>query len=205
MIVMDKKPTQRRLNAQERRTSILDAATSQFAERGYAGASTHQIAAAAGISQAYVVQTFGSKQQLFIEVLERVVGDIIAQFRIANDQLPKDCSSEDRVDALGGAFTALVADNHKLMSMLHAFILGYDPVIGPAGRRAFVEVYQFIRAETGLPVQDAVNFLARGMLISVLLGLRLPDHLGDDSSGDELMTEAFGDMIAVFRGDAKAD
>ncbi|MEO6957590.1 MAG: TetR/AcrR family transcriptional regulator [Antricoccus sp.] len=201
---MDKTPPRRRLSAHERRSSILDAATSQFAERGYAGASTHQIAAAAGISQAYVVQTFGSKQQLFIEVLERVVDDIIAQFRIANDQLPKDCSTEDRVDALGGAFTALVADNHKLMSMLHAFILGYDPVIGPAGRRAFLKVYRFIREGAGLPAEDAMNFLARGMLISVLLGLRLPQHLGDDAAGDELMTEAFGDMIVVFKDDPKA-
>lgn len=51
---------------------------------------------------------------------------------------------------------------------------------------------------------DAMNFLARGMLISVLLGLRLPDHLGDDAVGDELMNEAFGDMIAVFRDGTKA-
>lgn len=204
MAVMDKKRPRRRLEAQERRNSILDAATSQFAERGYAGASTHQIAAAAGISQAYVVQTFGSKQQLFIDVAERVADDIVAQFRMANDQLPHNCDPEQRVEALGDAFTELVSDNDKLMSMLHTFILGYDPAIGPAGRRTFLRVYRFIRDEAGLPAPDAMNFLARGMLISVLLGLRLPQHLGDDAAGDELMTEAFGDMIAVFKDGTKA-
>lgn len=204
MVGMNKKPPPGRLSAHKRRSSILDAATSQFAERGYAGASTHQIAAAAGISQAYVVQTFGSKQQLFIDVVERVVDDIIAQFAIANDKLPHDCDPEQRVEALGEAFTELVSDNDKLMSMLHAFILGYDPSIGPAGRRAFLKVYRFIRERAGLPAEDAMNFLARGMLISVLLGLRLPQHLGDDAAGDELMTEAFGDMIALFKDGTKA-
>ncbi len=55
-----------RLTSDQRRESILEAATVVFGERGYHGATTDAIASAAGISQAYVVRMFGSKEELFI-------------------------------------------------------------------------------------------------------------------------------------------
>ena len=61
---------QRRLKADERRGVILEAAAETFAERGYLGASIDRIAEAAGISPPVIYRHFGSKKELYIELLQ---------------------------------------------------------------------------------------------------------------------------------------
>lgn len=61
-----------RLTQADRRRSILDSATAAFAARGFDGARTREIAAAAGISEALLYQHFPSKQALHEAVLEDV-------------------------------------------------------------------------------------------------------------------------------------
>jgi AcrR family transcriptional regulator len=60
----------RRLKADERRGVILQAAAKTFAERGYLGASIDRIAEAAGISAPVIYRHFGSKKELYIELLQ---------------------------------------------------------------------------------------------------------------------------------------
>src|SRR5213592_4252364 len=71
---MTRSPSQidepRRLSAEARRGVIFDAAGRVFAERGYLGASIDRIAAAAGVSAPIIYRHFGSKKELYIEVLE---------------------------------------------------------------------------------------------------------------------------------------
>jgi AcrR family transcriptional regulator len=52
------------------REAILAAASRQFSERGYDRASLRSIAAEAGVDPALVTHFFGSKQRLFVEVVE---------------------------------------------------------------------------------------------------------------------------------------
>jgi AcrR family transcriptional regulator len=52
------------------REAILASARHQFAERGYDRTSLRAIAAEAGVDPALVTHFFGSKQQLFVEVVE---------------------------------------------------------------------------------------------------------------------------------------
>lgn len=63
-------------NAEDRRTDVVAAATSAFAARGYYGTNTTEIAAAAGISQAYLYRLFANKEALFIAVLDAIKTDI---------------------------------------------------------------------------------------------------------------------------------
>lgn len=61
------------------RTRVLQAAGPVFAERGFAGASLDQVAAAAGFTKGAVYSNFGSKDELFLalmteEVTRRVDG-----------------------------------------------------------------------------------------------------------------------------------
>lgn len=65
-------PGLERLPALERRKSLLKAATHVFAERNYHGATTAQIAAAAGISEPLIYKHFASKKALFLAILEHV-------------------------------------------------------------------------------------------------------------------------------------
>ena len=70
-----------RIPSAERREQILGAASLVFGERGYFGATTDQIAKAAGISQPYVVRMFGSKENLFVEVLQRALDKLLVSFQ----------------------------------------------------------------------------------------------------------------------------
>ena len=182
----------RRIPAAERRESILAAASIVFGERGYAGATTDQIATAAGISQAYVVRTFGSKENLFIEVARRAVGRIETAFRAA-------IAADDRPvqERLGTAYVDLIADRGTLLSLLHIFSLGHDPAIGPVGRAGFMDIYRLVRDEAGLSAEDAGHFLAEGMLINTVLALQLHDSTDPDAI--ELVTEACGGDLTKFR------
>ena len=66
----------RRLPAGERRAEILLAARPVFGSRGYHSATTREIAAAAGVSEALLYQHFPGKQQLFEAVVQGCAGDL---------------------------------------------------------------------------------------------------------------------------------
>ena len=59
-----------RRTAAETRAAILAAATRLFHERGYAGTSVRDIAAAARSDAALVIRHFGSKERLFLDTIE---------------------------------------------------------------------------------------------------------------------------------------
>lgn len=63
----------KRISGADRRSSILDAARAVFAEHGYEGAKTQQIAAAAGVSEALVYRHFPSKLALYRAVLRQLI------------------------------------------------------------------------------------------------------------------------------------
>ena len=64
--------TRKRLTKQERRVRILETAIDVFAEKGFAGGRTQEIAARAGISNALIFQHFESKQALYGAALEHL-------------------------------------------------------------------------------------------------------------------------------------
>src|SRR3954469_15639507 len=71
-----------RMRSADRRELILEAATAVFGELGYGGATTDKVAKAAGVSQPYVVRMFGTKEQLFLEVLRRALDRLLGVFRV---------------------------------------------------------------------------------------------------------------------------
>lgn len=58
-----------RLDSDERRKAIVNAAVPLFARKGFAGATTRELAEAAGISEALLFKHFPSKQLLYREIL----------------------------------------------------------------------------------------------------------------------------------------
>jgi TetR/AcrR family transcriptional regulator len=176
-----------RMSSGDRRESILSAATAVFGAKGYAGATTDDVAKAAGVSQPYVVRLFGSKQQLFLGVLERAVEKLAAGFRgaIAGP-------ASERDDRMGRAYIELVAERGLLQSISSAFLLGGDPVIGPVARRLFSSVWKLLREEAGFGAEEARDFMANGMLINTIVGLRMMNDEGDPSA-DELIAVCLPD------------
>ncbi|HVH80810.1 MAG TPA: helix-turn-helix domain-containing protein [Stellaceae bacterium] len=58
-----------RLDSDDRRRAIVDAAVPLFARKGFAGTTTRELAAAAGVSEALLFRHFPSKQWLYREIL----------------------------------------------------------------------------------------------------------------------------------------
>src|SRR5476649_2364955 len=95
-----------RMPSDERRILVLEAATAVFGQRGYAGTTTDQVAMAAGVSQPYVVRMFGTKEKLFLAVLQRALDVLMAAFRRALTE-ESDIPVHDR---LGLAYADLLTD-----------------------------------------------------------------------------------------------
>ncbi len=60
-----------RLPAAQRREQLLQTAAALFAVRGYAGATTSEIARAAGVTEPIIYRHFPSKRDLFIALIDR--------------------------------------------------------------------------------------------------------------------------------------
>ena len=71
----DKAP-ERQHDAERTRNEILEVAISEFAAQGFAGARVDEIAARTRTTKRMIYYYFGSKEQLYIAVLERAYGEI---------------------------------------------------------------------------------------------------------------------------------
>jgi TetR/AcrR family transcriptional regulator len=65
-----KPPPQKRLKAEERRIQLLRIAKELFSEHGFENTTAKAIAAAAGVTEAIVFRHFGSKQELYANILD---------------------------------------------------------------------------------------------------------------------------------------
>ena len=193
------KAPQERVAAPVRREQILAAASNVFGERGYIGATTDQVAKAAGISQPYVVRMFGTKENLFVEVLDRAVGKLIDAFHGAlADAKANGDDHDETMTRMGAAYADLIRDRGILLSLMQAFISGHEPVIGTKARACFMATYRLLRDEAAMEPDEIVDFLAHGMLFNTLIAMRLVDlHDSDDPCVPELLEHTFRTKLDV--------
>lgn len=69
-----------RLPAAQRREQLLDVAAELFATKGYAGATTAQIAKEAGVTEPIIYRHFKSKRDLFVALIERTGKQTLEQW-----------------------------------------------------------------------------------------------------------------------------
>jgi len=207
-----------RMPAGVRRELILAAATAVFAERGYAGATTDQVARAADISQPYVVRMFGTKEKLFLEALERALGKLQERFRavIADYDAGRLAGQAAALDPARGtgrrdhlkqfmasAYADLIQDRGILLMLMQSFVAGHEPVIGVRAREGFLEIYRLLRDEAGLGEEATRDFLAQGMLMNTLISLRLTDLYGQDAAVGELLECTMGSKLPMLLAEAR--
>jgi AcrR family transcriptional regulator len=63
-------PTKPRLTSEERKTSIVQAAMRLFAEKGFRGTTTRELAAAVGVSEPILYEHFKTKRDLYTAIIE---------------------------------------------------------------------------------------------------------------------------------------
>jgi AcrR family transcriptional regulator len=210
----------RRLTSDERREQILQAALAVFGARGYVGTTTDEVAKAAGVSQPYVVRLFGSKESLFLAVLDEATTMLLTAFRaaLATDGVSAIAEAgtghagkshagkgpigkgKEVGKRIGDAYVGLLSVRGLHQTMSHAYLLGSHPVIGPVARRGFAAVWRFFRDEAGFDADEARAFLAEGMLINTMIGLRLVDDYGDDESVTEMFRSCFPTELPTVLG-----
>jgi AcrR family transcriptional regulator len=128
-------PATRRLPSRQRRDAIVDAVKGAFAEKGFDGATTRELARAAGVSEALLYRYFPSKDSLYAAMLEACArGPVVAEF--------------NRVLALPPSTATLVTLVHFLVSRL---LLADDPhkvAMDRLALRSLLEDGDFVRLGT---------------------------------------------------------
>lgn len=62
-------------------------------------------------------------------------------------------------------------------------------------REGFLSIYRLLRTEIGISEGRTQMFLAQGMLVTTVLGLRLPDLVEADDDARRLLTRIFRDTF----------
>lgn len=100
--------TRTRLDSEERRRAIVEAALPLFARKGFAGATTKAIARAAGVSEALVFQHFPSKAALYREILAQ------------------GCAGDPDLGPFDGLEPSTITLGRMVRRLLGCFVLGED-------------------------------------------------------------------------------
>src|SRR3954451_4216125 len=122
---MPRMSTSTRLSAAERREDVIEAAMVEFAERGFEGTSTEDIARRAGISQPYLFRLFGTKKELFKATAARCLRETLEMFQRAAEGK----RGEDALHAMAGAYVdqLLRGDRVRLRTQMQTYAACDDP------------------------------------------------------------------------------
>jgi AcrR family transcriptional regulator len=161
-------PTTRR-SAEERRRELVEIAISHFAQHGYNGTSTDQIAREAGISQPYLFRLFGTKRELFLACHAAMHDRIAESFRKAAEGLPQ----EERLKAMGSSYNDLLADRTALLFQMQSYAACSDPEIQGRVRDAYAELVRLVQDLSGAAPAELFAFFSHGMLLNVIAALDL--------------------------------
>jgi AcrR family transcriptional regulator len=152
----------KRLAGADRRAQVLDIAAEEFAEHGLHGVSAEVIARRAGITHAYVFRLFGTKKQLFLEVVRRAFATMAEG--LAGAAGP--ASGLDALAAMGLRYDASLKDRTLLLLQLQAFAACGDAEVREAVRESFGRLWQTVSDATGLDAVQIKTFMAFGMLLN---------------------------------------
>lgn len=109
----------------DKRTSILLAAEKLFAEQGYEGTSTRQIAREAGANMAMINYYFGSKDGVFMEIMTNSIKEFNMHLvSINEDQV----SSMEKLKRVVNRYVHRILSNISFHRMMHReFLLAQRP------------------------------------------------------------------------------
>jgi AcrR family transcriptional regulator len=144
----------RRHSADERRALVLEAARREFAALGLGGATGEGLSYRAGISHPYLLRLFGSKRELFLEVVERVFDELLEAMRTG---MP--------------VREALGEDGHALL--LQSFAACGEDEVRLTVQRRLGELYESLERTSSARQGGARELLSQLLLIGALDAVRL--------------------------------
>jgi len=169
---MARQATITRSNSEERREQLVAAAVTEFAANGFHATSTTAIAKRAGISQPYVYALFPNKHELFLAANAEVKQRIRGAFADAARGLE---STEERLQAMGRAYIALLENREEIMFQHQANAAAGDPALREPIRREFMRLFDDVGRLSGATEEEVWHFMAKGMMLNVIAALDLPE------------------------------
>src|ERR1700744_911084 len=129
--VVDAPPKRRRLTAEARKSSILEAARRAFTETGDMNGTTIKVIAEhSGISEGVIYRHFESKDQLFYEAvfepLRQAIDELVAATEVVD--LDEPLTPERQVEPLNGLYRQLIATLEEILPLLGLVLFG-DPKV----------------------------------------------------------------------------
>jgi AcrR family transcriptional regulator len=94
---------------------ILQAATKEFSEAGFAGARVDEIANSAGVNKATIYYHIGDKQALYAQVVHHLFGNAVVQF---NRNITAAQSPEDQLKAFIQTIAGMVDRHPELAAIM---------------------------------------------------------------------------------------
>ncbi len=164
--------TLHRMSAEERREEVLRAAAVAFADGGYQGTTTQDVAERAGISQPYIFRLFSSKKELFLAVVEDCFKRTDRTFARAAEGL----SGDEALYAMGMAYIELIRDPVNLLVQMHCFTAAAgDPEIRLVAQRGMRKVWETAASASGASDEALRGWLAMGMLCNMVAALGIEE------------------------------
>jgi AcrR family transcriptional regulator len=124
-------PRAKRLTAEARRSSILDAARRAFSETGdMNGTTIRVIAEKGGISEGVIYRHFESKDQLFFEAVVEPLREAVDRLVAATEVVDKDAplTRERQLETMNGLYRQLLATLEEVLPLLGLVLFG-DPQV----------------------------------------------------------------------------
>jgi AcrR family transcriptional regulator len=161
--------TTTRKTADERREEIIVAAFDEFAEHGLHGTSTDRIARKAGVSQPYLFRLFGTKKELYLDVVRSCLRQTLELFQDA----AAGKTGEEALQAMGAAYVEQLKDRRRLRGQMQAYADSGDPEVAEVVRAGYGALVEFVERVSGLEPERVRDFFAFGMLLNVVASMNL--------------------------------
>ena len=197
-----------RMKSAERRAAIVRSASRLFAEKGFRGATTRELASALGVTEPVLYQHFGAKRDLYTAIIEAKAAEGAAH---AGALLKLSKGSDDRAffSALGDLVLERYEHDPEMFRLLFFSCLERHDLAEIFFERLFLVLYKLVsgyirrRIRAGAFRRVNAELAARG-LIGMLsyhgqLGLLYPGRFGKPNRH-----RVVEEMVAVFLGGISA-
>lgn len=183
----------RRLSAEDRRRSILQAARRAFAETGdMNGTTIRTIAEHGGISEGMIYRHFASKDQLFLEAvvepLREAVDRLVAATRVVDRDEP--LTPDRQLETLCALYRQLISTLEEVLPLLGLVLFG-DPQVARRFYKKNLVVAMDRLADAWREVGDRYGFeldspeISARAVMGIALMFALESHYNSRFDGDQ--------------------
>lgn len=147
--VPDALPGRQRLSSSERRAAIVSAAVELFAQRGFRGTTTRELASAVGVSEPVLYQHFATKRDLYNAIIDHMIEQVSDDFVASSQQFDQSSDDEAFFQWLGEMILAWHLDRPTNLRLLYFSALEGHELADLWHERATTQLHQFVDTYIG--------------------------------------------------------